>query len=46
MQADAMLSASRASIHLAPILFLFFNADLVQSAPRNGSSMAFVDDGN
>jgi hypothetical protein len=28
---------------LAPILFLFFNADLVQSAPRNGSSMAFVD---
>jgi hypothetical protein len=29
---------------LAPILFLFFNADLVQSAPRNGSSMAFVDD--
>jgi hypothetical protein len=29
---------------LAPILFLFFNADLVQSAPKNGSSMAFVDD--
>jgi hypothetical protein len=29
---------------LAPILFLFFNADLVQSAPRHGSSMAFVDD--
>jgi hypothetical protein len=29
---------------LALILFLFFNADLVQSAPRNGSSMAFVDD--
>jgi hypothetical protein len=29
---------------LAPILFLFFNADLVQSAPKNSSSMAFVDD--
>ena len=29
---------------LTPILFLFFNADLVQSAPRNGCSMAFVDD--
>ncbi|KAF9728557.1 zinc knuckle [Paraphaeosphaeria minitans] len=29
---------------LAPILFLFFNADLVQSAPRHGSSMAFADD--
>lgn len=29
---------------LALILFLFFNADLVHSAPRNGSSMAFVDD--
>ena len=29
---------------LAPILFLFFNADLVQSVPRHGSSMAFVDD--
>jgi hypothetical protein len=29
---------------LAPILFLFFNADLVQSAPKDGSSMAFVDD--
>jgi hypothetical protein len=29
---------------LAPILFLFFNADLVQSAPRHDSSMAFVDD--
>jgi hypothetical protein len=29
---------------LAPILFLFFNADQVQSAPRNGSSMASVDD--
>ena len=29
---------------LAPILFLFFNTDLMQSAPRNGSSMAFMDD--
>jgi hypothetical protein len=29
---------------LAPILFLFFNADLLQNSPRNGSSMAFVDD--
>jgi ribonuclease HI len=29
---------------LAPILFLFFNADLVQMAIREGASMAFVDD--
>ena len=29
---------------LAPILFLFFNADLVQKSPKHGSSMAFVDD--
>jgi hypothetical protein len=29
---------------LALILFLFFNADLVQNAPKHGSSMAFVDD--
>lgn len=29
---------------LAPILFLFFNANLVQLKIRNGSSMAFVDD--
>ena len=29
---------------LAPILFLFFNADLVQTKFRNGGSMAFVDD--
>ena len=29
---------------LAPILFLFFNADLVQTKFRNGNSMAFVDD--
>jgi hypothetical protein len=28
----------------APILFLFFNADLVQSASRYVSSMGFVDD--
>ena len=29
---------------LAPILFLFFNADLVQSLVKEGGSMAFVDD--
>ena len=29
---------------LAPILFLFFNADLVQMAIREGASIAFVDD--
>ena len=29
---------------LAPILFLFFNADLVQMAIKEGASMAFVDD--
>jgi ribonuclease HI len=29
---------------LAPILFLFFNADLVQSPVKEGGSMAFVDD--
>ena len=29
---------------LASILFLFFNADLIQKAPRHGGSMAFVDD--
>lgn len=29
---------------LAPILFLFFNADLVQHEPKGGSSMAFVAD--
>ena len=29
---------------LAPILFLFFNADLVQMAIKEGASMAFVND--
>lgn len=29
---------------LAPILFLFFNASLVQQPIRNGSSMAYIDD--
>ena len=29
---------------LAPILFLFFNATLVQQAIRNGGSMAYIDD--
>ena len=29
---------------LAPILFLFFNAGLVQSLVKEGGSMAFVDD--
>ena len=29
---------------LAPILFLFFNADLVQASIKEGASMAFVDD--
>jgi len=29
---------------LAPILFLFFNADLVQMAIKEGASMAYVDD--
>jgi ribonuclease HI len=29
---------------LSPILFLFFNADLVQTRYRNGGSMAYVDD--
>ena len=29
---------------LSPILFLFFNADLVQKRYRKGGSMAFVDD--
>jgi hypothetical protein len=28
----------------ALLLFLFFNADLVQSTPRHDSSMAFVED--
>ena len=28
---------------LAPIVFLFFNADLVQMAIQEGASMAFVD---
>ncbi|TKA56069.1 hypothetical protein B0A49_13695 [Cryomyces minteri] len=29
---------------LAPILFLFFNASLVQQLVRNGGSMAYIDD--
>jgi len=29
---------------LAPILFLFFNANLVQQTFRDGGSMAYIDD--